>query len=286
MKFEDCCQAFAASYEVSNLPAMRGVERTTLGCDYGGTSWTTRTQAAQIVEMLRLRPGFKLLDVGAGSGWPGLFLADTSGCDVTLLDLPLNALAKAIERAGSDGIDDRVSATVASGSAIPFRNASFDAISHSDVLCCMPEKAEMLRECRRVATDRAKMLFSVIAVPRHLSEGHLSEADHDRAVEAGPPFVDASNSYADLLASNSYADLLAQSGWRLVERIDATPEHVRSLSALVKAFENSAELADALGKDVVSEAGKLSSMPDCWFAKYLLPLPTANEASQISSVNV
>ncbi len=242
MKFEDCCQAFAASYEVSNLPAMREVERTTLGCDYGGTSWTTHNQAAQIVEILDLRPGLKLLDVGAGSGWPGLFLADTSGCHVTLLDLPLNALKKARQRASSDGIEDRVSATVASGSAIPFRNASFDAISHSDVLCCMPEKVEMLRECRRVATDRAKMLFSVIAVARH-----LSEADHHRAVDAGPPFVDA---------SNSYADLLAESGWRVVERIDATSEHVRSLGALVKAFENSAELADALGKDVVSEAGK------------------------------
>jgi len=64
MKLEDCCQAFAASYEVSNLPAMRGVERTTLGCDYGGTSWTTRTQASQIAEMLSLRPGLKLLDAG------------------------------------------------------------------------------------------------------------------------------------------------------------------------------------------------------------------------------
>ncbi len=242
MKLEDCCQAFAASYEVSNLPAMREVERTTLGCDYGGTSWTTCKQAAQIVEMLRLRPGLKLLDVGAGSGWPGLFLADASGCDVTLLDLPLNALIKARQRASRDGIDDRVSATVASGSAIPFTNAFFDAISHSDVLCCMPEKAEMLRECRRVATDRAKMLFSVIAVPRH-----LAEADHRRAIEAGPPFVDA---------SNSYADLLAESGWRVVERIDATSEHKRSLSALVKAFENSAELSDALGDDVVREAGK------------------------------
>jgi len=242
MQFRECCEAFAASYEISNLPAMRQVERTTLGCDYGGTSWTTRTQAAQIIEMLSLRPGIKLLDVGAGSGWPGLFLADTSGCDVTLLDLPLNALIKARQRASSDSIDDRVSATAASGSAMPFRNASFDAISHSDVLCCMPEKAEMFRECRRVATDRAKMLFSVISVPRH-----LSEADHRRAVEAGPPFVDAPSSYAELLAKN---------GWRLVERIDATPDHKRSLSALVKAFENSAELADALGKDVVSEAGK------------------------------
>ena len=68
-----------ASYEVSSLPAMREVERTVLGCDYGGTSWTTSNQATQIIELLELKPGLHLLDIGAGSGWPGLYLADAGG---------------------------------------------------------------------------------------------------------------------------------------------------------------------------------------------------------------
>ncbi len=135
MQFDDCCLAFAASYEVSNLPAMREVERSVLGCDYGGTSWTTSAQAAQIVDLLELRPGLHVLDIGAGSGWPGLYLADTSGCDVTLLDLPVNALAKARDRAQSDGIEDRVITVAASGAALPFADSSFEAISNSDVLC-------------------------------------------------------------------------------------------------------------------------------------------------------
>ncbi len=274
MQFEGCCEAFAASYEVSNLPAMREVERTVLGCDYGGTSWTTSAQAAQIVEMLGLRQGLKLLDIGAGSGWPGLFLADTSGCEVTLLDLPVSALAKAIKRARSDGIDDRVDAIAASGSALPFGNACFDVISHSDVLCCMPEKSEMLIECRRIATDRAKMLFSVIAVVRD-----LPAADHRRAVDAGPPFVDA---------PNSYVDLLEECGWQLIECIDATAEHRESLSALVKAFDDSADLSVALGVDVVSEARKRRqeqiAVIDAGMLVREIFVATANdnEASQIS----
>jgi hypothetical protein len=54
---DDCCVAFAESYEVSNLPEMREVERDVLGCDYGGTSWTTNTQAERITELLGLEPG-------------------------------------------------------------------------------------------------------------------------------------------------------------------------------------------------------------------------------------
>ncbi len=167
-QYDDCCQAFAASYEVSNLPAMREVERKVLGCDYGGTSWTTDGQAKQIVDLLDLQPGLHVLDIGAGSGWPGLYLADTSGCDVTLLDLPVNALAKARDRAQRDGIEDRVITVAASGAALPFADSSFEAISHSDVLCCLPEKIEMLEECRRIATDGAHMLFSVIATAQDI----------------------------------------------------------------------------------------------------------------------
>lgn len=221
---------------------MREVERAVLGCDYGGTSWTTSTQAAQIIDMLQLQPGLHLLDIGAGSGWPGVYLADSSGCDVTLLDLPINALTKAMKRAQLDGINDRVNAIAASGSALPFKNYSFDVISHSDVLCCMPEKVEMLRECRRIATDKAKMLFSVIAIA-----GDLPEADHRRALEAGPPFVDA---------PGRYEDLLAECGWRLLDRIDGTSEHRNSLTALVKAFNDSTELPVVLGHDVVNEASQ------------------------------
>jgi SAM-dependent methyltransferase len=240
--YADCCQRFATSYEVSSLPAMREVERTVLGCDYGGTSWTTSAQAEQIVEMLNLQAGLHLLDIGAGSGWPGLFLADAGGCDVTLLDLPVNALRQARERARSDGIEDRVNAIAASGSALPFADDSFAAISHSDVLCCLPEKLEMLKECRRVARNDANMLFSVIAIAED-----LPEAKHRRAVDAGPPFVDA---------PGAYSDLLVDSGWQLVKRSDVTSDHRKSLSALVKAFDESVELSEALGHEAVNESRK------------------------------
>jgi SAM-dependent methyltransferase len=237
---DDCCQHFAASYDVSNLPAMLAVERSVLGCDYGGTSWTTRRQALQAAEFLGLEPGCQLLEIGAGSGWPGLFLADSSGCEVTLLDLPVNALAMAARRARRDGIARRVNAIAASGAALPFKDASFTAISHSDVLCCLPEKRNVLEECRRVACDSAKMLFSVIAVPTD-----LPAAERSRAIDAGPPFVDA---------PQDYAALLADAGWRPAKRVDATAEYRQSLCSLVEAFDDRAELAEVLGDDAVAEA--------------------------------
>src|SRR5207245_449434 len=126
--------------------------RCVLGCDYGGTSWTTRREAERIGQMLQLRPGMRLLDVGAGAGWPGLFLAQQHGCEAILTDLPLSGLRIALERATCDSLRERCSAVAADGASLPFVAASFDAVTHSDVLCCMPEKLSLLQECRRVAT--------------------------------------------------------------------------------------------------------------------------------------
>ena len=67
------------------------------GADYGGTSWTTRSQAERVVSRLELSPGLRLLQVGGGAGWPGLFLATRSGCEVLISDLPLEGLRMARE---------------------------------------------------------------------------------------------------------------------------------------------------------------------------------------------
>ena len=130
MNYEDCCQAFADSYDRSSLPAMRKVEESVLGCDYGGTSWTTRQQANQMIELLGLEQEQRLLDIGAGSGWPALYLAEQSGCAATLVDIPMNALEHARARVRRDGMRDRVWTVSGDGTALPFDDATFDVVSH------------------------------------------------------------------------------------------------------------------------------------------------------------
>jgi len=39
---------------------------------YGGTSWTTKAEADRVGRLLDLAPLDRLLDIGAGAGWPQL----------------------------------------------------------------------------------------------------------------------------------------------------------------------------------------------------------------------
>ena len=255
-------ERFEATYATGQAPVMRAIERSVCGCDYGATSWTTREEADRIGALLALGPGVRLLDLGAGSGWPALYLAKTTGCDVTLTDLPATGLRIAMERALADrepgvrGASLR-GAAVADGAALPFANATFDAISHSDVLCCLPRKREVLAACRHIIRDGGRMAFSILAVAPD-----LSPAAHARAVANGPDFIEAEADYPTLLRAT---------GWSLLEQHDLTAayaascrrqqradqEHATAVAALIGAKELSERQAGWISKLACLEEGLL-----------------------------
>lgn len=231
---------FGEQYRHGRSSVMRRIERVVCGCDYGGTSWMTRSEAEQIGTLLGLRPGKHLLEVGAGSGWPGLFFARTTGCAVTLVDIPLEAIRIAAERAIADQLDDRCSATVSDGAALPFGGNSFDAISHSDVLCCLEAKSSVLRACRQVIRTGGRMVFSVISI----APG-LSSEDYRLAVDAGPPFVES---------AIDYPTMLRQTGWTIMDCVDLTVEYGQAHRRLLRELATHAdELRAQLGATQFSE---------------------------------
>jgi cyclopropane fatty-acyl-phospholipid synthase-like methyltransferase len=120
----------------------RHVEWLAIGADYGADGYTTIEQAVDLARRLELRPGVRLLELGSGSGWPGLHLAKTSGCAVVLTDLPGQGLPmpgeglqRAAQRATAEGLRDRCAVVAASGKHLPFAAATFHAVVSADVMC-------------------------------------------------------------------------------------------------------------------------------------------------------
>ncbi len=131
---EEILKRFTDRYSLGASSALTAVEKEAIGAVVGANGYTTVAQAEQLLEVLDLNPSTWLLDIGAGRGWPGLYLSERSECCAVVTDIPRPAIAAAHARAEELGLAGRCHSVLASGSALPFRSASFDAVVHTDTL--------------------------------------------------------------------------------------------------------------------------------------------------------
>ena len=108
---------FEQRYGAAAAPVAVEIERRVIGGDWGANGYTTIAQADQLAAGLQLSAANRLLDIGTGRGWPGLYLAARSGCRVVLADLPLEGLRVAAARAQTEALAARSSVLVAAASA-------------------------------------------------------------------------------------------------------------------------------------------------------------------------
>jgi cyclopropane fatty-acyl-phospholipid synthase-like methyltransferase len=190
------------TYAVGEHRVAREVELRTLGSDFGANGYATLAEARELAGMLGLGPGRRLLDVGSGQGWPGLYLARQTGCTVVLTDVPFEGLVTAARRATRDGLGGRAWALAARGQVLPLRAATFDAAIHTDVLCCLRPKLATLRATFQALRHGGRTAFTAI-----FPAAGLNAADARRAIEAGPPSCGVRTSYPSLLRSAGFVEI-------------------------------------------------------------------------------
>ncbi|OKI35517.1 hypothetical protein A6A25_23640 [Saccharothrix sp. CB00851] len=189
-----------------------------------------------VVDTLALTPGQHLVDVGCGVGEPAIRIAERFGVRITGISNSAWHVAETTRRAAAAGVGDLVTARHADAGALPFPNATFDALLAFDSLPNAVDREQWLREMNRVLRPGGRF-----AVTDYTAEVPLTPADLEAIATHGifdPPTAPA------------LCDLVAGAGLVVEQRRDWGARARRTYDEVASLFDNRrAALADAYGAE-------------------------------------
>jgi ubiquinone/menaquinone biosynthesis C-methylase UbiE len=143
-------------------------------CPYGQRFWVEAPHPIitreRLRAVLRPRPGERILELGVGTGYYSLDLAEWLGPEGTLelFDLQQEFLDHATRRAGERGLTNLV-ATRGDATDLPFAEGSVDAVVLTAVLGEIPDSVAALREIHRVLKPSGRLVVGELFGDPHFT---------------------------------------------------------------------------------------------------------------------
>jgi ubiquinone/menaquinone biosynthesis C-methylase UbiE len=148
-------------------------------CPYGQRFWVEAPHPGiepdRLRDVLGPRSGERILEIGPGTGYYTLDIADWVGRDgtVEIFDLQQEFLDHTMRRAAERGIENVVP-TQGDATSLPYEDASIDAVVLTAVLGEIPDPGAALREIRRVLNPEGRLIVGeLFGDPHFTTQGSL-----------------------------------------------------------------------------------------------------------------
>jgi len=142
-------------------------------CPYSQRFWVEAPHPfitrARLREILEPQPGERVLEVGPGTGYYALPMAEWLMPDgrLDVLDVQQEMLDHTLARAGEQDIEN-IFPTLADARALPYSDDSFDAAYLVTVLGEIPDQGAALRELRRVVKPAGRIVVGELFGDPHM----------------------------------------------------------------------------------------------------------------------
>jgi len=177
-------------------------------CPYGQRFWVEAPHPVITRDRLRSvltpQPGERILEIGPGTGYYTLEMAEWVGPDgrVEIFDLQQEFLDHVAGRASERGLQN-VIPTQGDATDLPYEDASMDAVALTAVLGEIPDPVAALREIRRVLKPGARLVVGELFGDPHFTT--LASLKRQSA-EAGLAYANHSGNWFAYFARLSAAD--------------------------------------------------------------------------------
>jgi ubiquinone/menaquinone biosynthesis C-methylase UbiE len=143
-------------------------------CPYGQRFWVEAPHPIisrdRLFSILRPQPGERVLEIGPGTGYYTLDIAEWVGPEgrVEIFDLQQDFLDHTMSRAAARGLQN-VAPTQGDATSLPFGDGSVDAVVLTAVLGEIPDTAAALREVRRVLRPTGRLIVGELFGDPHFT---------------------------------------------------------------------------------------------------------------------
>jgi ubiquinone/menaquinone biosynthesis C-methylase UbiE len=122
-----------------------------------------RLATQELAAMLAPSPGDHVIDIGSGLGGPSRYLAATTGCRVSGVDLTPEFVEAATDLTQRAGLADRVDFRVGSALDLPFPDASFDCAWSQNVAMNIADRPRWYQQVHRVLRPGGRFAIQDVA---------------------------------------------------------------------------------------------------------------------------
>ena len=119
----------------------------------------------EMIDHVAMAHPANVLDVATGPAGVALELADRSEARIVGIDLSEQMLARGRRNVAAAGRDDRIALVLGQGERLPFRDATFDALTFTYLLRYVADPAATITELARVVRPGGVMASLEFAVP-------------------------------------------------------------------------------------------------------------------------
>ena len=113
----------------------------------------------ELASLIKIKPGYKILDVGCGIGGTARYLANNYECFVTGIDITEEYCIAATELSKLLKLEDKSEFRHADANNLPFENKSFDIVWSEHVQMNIKNKHKLCQEIYRVLKPGGKLIF-------------------------------------------------------------------------------------------------------------------------------
>ncbi len=194
----------------------------------------------EAIEKLNISSNMEIMEIGSGIGGPARYLAHTSGCRVTALELQPELNATAMKLTARCRLQDKVTHLCGDILDGPPENRQYDALVSWLTFLHIPDRPALYRNCFAALKPGAGLY-----VEDYFERNPLS--DQEKQVLSREVHCDRVPTMAE------YFDELCEAGFTRIGLVDKSAEWTRFVVERQSAFENARERNEDLhGKKIVN----------------------------------